>query len=152
MTKQGFPFLPFRDSLFGESFHQAWLSLGLSEKELNTLLRNRFLGEGGHSEFLFTKNTSKELILSEAPDKIRESIQSRNKEDIAGVLFSIGTGTYDHQEYPGLDVCFELLEWIMTGYEEDVDLASVMQSLLGSTAINEDLVDSIRENYAKNFR
>lgn len=150
--KKGYPFLPFVDSLFGECLLDAWEDSGHSKTELDKILIRIFnKSELDDPGFLFTKNAHKELILSQAPDKIRMYIQNGDIQSLAEILSSIGKGEFENQEYPGADICFELLEWIISGFSDEVNLSELLGSIFSDSRFNEALALGIKKHYSNKF-
>jgi hypothetical protein len=149
--KKAFPFHPFTDSLFGECLLKAWESQGNSGLELSKLIHQTFLNKPAESEdggFVFTTNIKKEMILSELPIRIRGWIQEDNLEAVAVTLRDLAKGKYENQETPGLDLAFELLEWLVTGFELDSNIYQIILGFFGSDQrISESLLREVQKNY-----
>ncbi|WP_411821407.1 VanZ family protein [Leptospira sp. 'Mane'] len=144
--KKPFPFLPFVDSLFGEKFLQVWIQSGKLEKELTDQLLNHFSSDN----FYFTPNALKQSIMVRYPEQIRKYIKEKNFSALNQLMIQIGKGTAEGIDKPALDVVFELLEWMITGYEEDGMIANLLVALFGNEGmINESFVVRVREEYQK---
>ncbi|TGN14539.1 VanZ family protein [Leptospira ilyithenensis] len=144
--KKPFPFLPFVDSLFGEKLLQVWIQTGREEKELIHQLAAKFSAE----EFYFTPNAIKQSIMVRYPEQIRKYINERDFESLNRLIFQIGQGTSEGINKPALDVVFELLEWMITGYEDDQMIVNILVRLFDNEGIlNQDFVEKVRAEYQK---
>lgn len=151
-SKKGYPFQPLVDSLFGECLLSAWLKAGQSEESLKTLLEKRFLSKEGQEDgFLCSKNTDKELIHASAPNEIRNYISQDNLSAVTKILMDISSGKYIDNSNSALDVSFELLEWILTGFEERYLVYILSDFLDAPEMINLEFIHNIHSAYRKNF-
>ncbi|WCL47720.1 hypothetical protein [Leptospira sp. GIMC2001] len=142
----GFPYLPFEDSLFGECLNNAWKKHGRDDYSLTRAVFS-FLNPP-ETNFVFTSNIKKEIILSQAPQEIREFISRKDWKAIGDMLRSISLGVYDNQDSKGIDIAFELAEWLLTGYESEIDFREILNIFLVlDPPITDDIIDSIREYY-----
>lgn len=148
--KQGFPFHPLVDSLFGECLLESWIHLNHSEQELNDLLhKSVFGGTGG--EFTFTPNVKKEILLAQVPDSIRRSVQAEDWVSVSRSLLELAGGRMEGQESSGMDVSFELLEWLLSGFES-IDFHSILNHFLSQDSrVSRELADQIRITYFSKF-
>lgn len=123
-----FPFHPLNDSLFGKCMLELWMEENKKESRLLEYIQSRISPSnqecfgnmnGMDNGFYCTSNATKELIYQEVPDTIRKLIKDKNYKDIELTISKIAQGKWENQKYPGLDIAFELLEWLLTGFEED---------------------------------
>lgn len=145
--KQGYPFHPLVDSLIGECMIQSWKQSGHSEEELNLLLKQSIF-KAEPVAFSFTPNIKKEILLGQVPHEIRSLIQDRDWKAIAEILRQLGQGNYENQESTGLDVSFELVEWLVSGFDDDINLLEILGNFfLNDPRINIEFVNELKKNY-----
>ena len=165
-----YPFHPIEDSLFGESFFKVWVDLGMNEKSFFSALQDAFLKESilngwpdserevsKASGFYCTRNSVKEVIFHSVPQKLRRYLQTSDTSSCIQLLKDIGQGNLESQSYPGLDILFEILEWLLTGFED----RSMLEEFLHETfpALFErqkecpeyKLICQLEKHYKKNF-
>jgi hypothetical protein len=145
--QKAFPFLPLADSMFGECLLSAWIHTGYSKESLDSLIQNLSASKDG---FTFTSNANKELLLSQAPSEIRSLIVKKDNKGIAELLVNITHGKFNHQTSNGLDLSFELMEWLMTGFEGEIDFTEILRSFFGgAVTITDSFVVNLRNEYGK---
>ncbi len=145
--QKAFPFLPLADSMFGECLLSAWLLSGYSKESLDSMIQNLSSSKEG---FTFTPNSNKEFLLSQAPSEIRALIAKKDEKGIADVLTKLTRGELNHQTSNGLDLSFELMEWLMTGFEGEIDFTEILRSFFGGADTITDLfVTNLRNEYNK---
>ncbi|MCC5816072.1 MAG: VanZ family protein [Leptospira sp.] len=150
--KKGYPFLPLVDSLFGECLLSTWQYFNKSEESLKSLLLALYSGnEISEVGYTCTKNTEKEILHSKAPDEIRRYLETREYSNVAKALSSIALGTYMEVTHPSLDVVFELLEWILSGFDDIVLLNVLKEFLDGNEIIDEKFITHLKGEYSAKF-
>jgi hypothetical protein len=150
--KKGYPFLPLVDSLFGECLLSTWLFFNQPEDSLQSILSKQYSNSdlsGG--EYICTKNTDKEILHSQAPDEIRRFIGLQEYSNVTKVLSSIATGNYMEVDHPALDVTFELLEWILSGFDDIVILHVLKSFLAENGTIDEKFISHLKAEYSQKF-
>lgn len=145
--KQGYPFQPLVDSLIGECMKKSWMESGHLEEELNLLLKKSIFNTDS-DEFNFTPNIKKEILLGQVPQEIRSMIQVSDWKGIVDVLRQLGQGKYENQESNGLDLSFELIEWLVSGFDDEINLLEIFQNFfLHDPRINDDFTNQLKKNY-----
>ncbi|TGL41554.1 VanZ family protein [Leptospira perdikensis] len=149
MDKKPYPFLPFEDSLVGEKILLVWQESHHSEKNLKDhLLKALDLHE---DQLIFTPNAIKQKLMVSYPTEIRSFIEKKELTGITNLLLQIAKGKSELYSEPALDITFELIEWILTGFDLDDVLVETLSALFG-TALTSDFVDQVRAEYIKEFR
>ncbi len=119
--KQGFPFHPLEDFVLGEVLGKALERLGIpKEKTAEAILSH--LPEG-QSQFLFTPNSKKQILLQSIPVELRGFLDAGKDEEV----FFVFRKTI--REEGRLDLALELIEWIFTGFDRE-DLVRALFSLV----------------------
>jgi hypothetical protein len=143
--KKGYPFLPLVDSMFGECLQKAWVNSNLPISKLETLITSLSTSPEG---FTFTSNATKEILLSQAPAELRTLIQDKDSEAIASLLLELTKGKYENQSSDGLDIAFELMEWLLTGFEDEIKFTEILKVFLGDAPeITDTLITTLRKEY-----
>ncbi|TGN19695.1 VanZ family protein [Leptospira idonii] len=145
--KKPFPFDPFADSLLGEKVLIAWLSLGKSETDLKTSLESNL----NSKEFYFTPNAVKQTVMVRFPEQVRILIGSKDSVGLNRLFSDIISGKASGLGKPALDVALELLEWLLTGFEEDQILSVLLSSVFGKE-FDVSFVEKVRAEYVKELR
>lgn len=149
MDKKPYPFLPFEDSLVGEKILLVWQESHHSEKNLKDhLLKALDLHE---DRLVFTPNAIKQKLMVSYPTEIRSYIEKAEPSNITNLLLQIAKGKSELYPEPALDITFELIEWILTGFDLDDVIVETLSALFGTTLTN-DFVDQVRAEYIKEFR
>ncbi|XDD48471.1 VanZ family protein [Leptospira sp. WS39.C2] len=149
MDKKPYPFSPFEDSLVGEKILLVWQDSHHSEKNLKDhLLLALNLKE---DQLLFTPNGIKQQLMVSYPTEIRKLISENKTSEIPKLLFEIAKGTTTAYSQPAIDICFELIEWLLTGFDLDEILRETISLLFGTTLSIEFLI-SVRAEYFKELR
>ncbi|WP_035983540.1 hypothetical protein [Leptospira meyeri] len=149
MDKKPYPFLPFEDSLVGEKILLVWQESHHSEKNLKEhLLKALDLTE---DQIVFTPNAIKQKLMVSFPTEIRNFIDQKNPSQITELLLTIAKGKSKVYPSPALDITFELIEWILTGFDLDDVLVETLSALFG-TQLNNVFVDQVRAEYIKELR
>ncbi|TGK83077.1 VanZ family protein [Leptospira noumeaensis] len=149
MDKKPYPFLPFEDSLVGEKILLVWQESNHSEKNLkDNLLKALDLTE---DQIIFTPNAIKQKLMVSYPTEIRSYIEKGEPRNITNLLLQIARGKSELNPIPALDITFELMEWILTGFDLDDVLVETLSALFGTNLTN-DFVDQVRAEYIKEFR
>jgi hypothetical protein len=150
--KKGHPFLPLVDSLFGECLLSTWQHFNLTEESLQSIIfDNHSTKDKSNKEYTFTKNTDKEILHSQAPDEIRKYIENKEYSNVAKILSAIAIGRYMEVAHPSLDVAFELLEWILSGFDDFVILNVLKAFLDGNEIIDEIFISHLKHEYSVKF-
>ncbi len=149
MDKKPYPFLPFEDSLVGEKILLVWQESHHSEKNLKDhLLKALDLTE---DQIIFTPNAIKQKLMVSYPTEIRSYIEKGEPGNITNLLLQIAKGKSELNPTPALDITFELMEWILTGFDLENVLVETFSALFG-TNLTSDFVDQVRAEYIKEFR
>ncbi|EOQ95066.1 hypothetical protein LEP1GSC195_0676 [Leptospira wolbachii serovar Codice str. CDC] len=149
MDKKPYPFLPFEDSLVGEKILLVWQESHHSEKNLKDhLLKALDLTE---EQIVFTPNAIKQKLMVSYPTEIRSFIDKKELSKITNLLLQIAKGKSELFPTPALDITFELIEWILTGFDIDDVLVETLSALFGTSLTNE-FVDHVRAEYIKELR
>ncbi|TGK86379.1 VanZ family protein [Leptospira montravelensis] len=149
MDKKPYPFLPFEDSLVGEKILLVWQENHHSEKNLKEhLLKALDLSE---DQVVFTPNAIKQKLMVSYPTEIRKLIEEKKFSQITDLLLTIAKGKSEQYPTPALDITFELLEWILTGFDLDDVIAETLSALFGTSFTNP-FVDQVRAEYIKELR
>ncbi|TGM45593.1 VanZ family protein [Leptospira vanthielii] len=149
MDKKPYPFLPFEDSLVGEKILFVWQESHHSEKNLKDhLLKALELTE---NQLVFTPNAIKQKLMVSYPTEIRSFIDKKELSKITNLLLQIAKGKSELFPTPALDITFELIEWILTGFDMDDVLVDTLSALFGTSLTNE-FVDQVRAEYIKELR
>ncbi|TGK92835.1 VanZ family protein [Leptospira brenneri] len=149
MDKKPHPFLPFEDSLVGEKILLVWQESHHSEKNLKDhLLKALDLSE---DQIVFTPNAIKQKLMVSFPTEIRSLIAKRDLAGITNLLLAIAKGKSDLNQNPAVDITFELIEWILTGFDLDDVLVETLSTLFETRLTNE-FIDQVRAEYIKEFR
>ncbi|MCG6153899.1 VanZ family protein [Leptospira bandrabouensis] len=149
MDKKPYPFLPFEDSLVGEKILLVWQESHHSEKNLKEhLLKALGLTE---DQVVFTPNAIKQKLMVSYPTEIRHLIDEKKFSQITVLLLNIAKGKSEQCPTPALDITFELIEWILTGFDLDDVLVETLSELFGTT-LTHAFVDQVRAEYIKELR
>ncbi|PJZ44168.1 VanZ family protein [Leptospira brenneri] len=149
MDKKPHPFLPFEDSLVGEKILLVWQESHHSEKNLKDhLLKALDLSE---DQIVFTPNAIKQKLMVSFPTEIRSLIAKGDLAGITNLLLAIAKGKSDLNQNPAVDITFELIEWILTGFDLDDVLVETLSTLFETRLTNE-FIDQVRAEYIKEFR
>ncbi|TGL62496.1 VanZ family protein [Leptospira jelokensis] len=149
MDKKPYPFLPFEDSLVGEKILIVWQESHHSEKNLKEhLLSALNLKE---DQLVFTPNAVKQKLMVSFPTEIRNLIAENRSSEIPTLLVNIAKGKTTANPDPSVDITFELIEWLLTGFDLDEVLRETL-SLLFGTNLNLEFLISVRAEYFKEFR
>jgi hypothetical protein len=147
--KTPFPFDPFVDSLLGEKLLLVWKSLHHTEKDLLDSLRIHVLSQ----TFYFTPNASKQTLMVKYPNMIRDYLEKKEFGRIGEMLIGLARGNLSEIQSPHLDVAFELMEWMLTGFDIDKNLAEFLILFFGyPNIINVSFVERVRAEYIKELR
>lgn len=131
--------------MFGECLQKAWANSNLPISKLETLITSLSTSPEG---FTFTSNATKEILLSQAPAELRTLIQDKDSEAIASLLLELTKGKYENQSSDGLDIAFELMEWLLTGFEDEIKFTEILKSFLGEAPeISDTLITTLRKEY-----
>ncbi|ABZ95861.1 Hypothetical protein LBF_4036 [Leptospira biflexa serovar Patoc strain 'Patoc 1 (Ames)'] len=149
MDKKPYPFLPFEDSLVGEKILFVWQESHHSEKNLKEHLLKAL--ELKDDQLVFTPNAMKQKLMVSFPTEIRNLIESNRSAEIPNLLMSIAKGKTQLYPQPAVDICFELIEWLLTGFDLDEVLRETL-SLLFETTLSLDFLTSVRTEYFKELR
>lgn len=143
--KKGYPFLPLVDSMFGECLQKVWVQSNLPQDRLDSLISSLSTNPEG---FTFTANATKEMLLSQAPSELRALIQEKNVQAIVDLLLDLTQGHYENQSTGGLDIALELMEWLLTGFDSELDFTAILQAFFShATEINSEFVSNLRKEY-----
>lgn len=149
MDKKPYPFLPFEDSLVGEKILFVWQESHHSEKNLKDhLLAALNLNE---DQLVFTPNAVKQKLMVSFPTEIRNLIAENRSSEIPTLLLNIAKGKTTANPDPSVDIAFELIEWLLTGFDLDEVLRETL-SLLFGTNLNLEFLTSVRAEYFKELR
>lgn len=149
MDKKPYPFLPFEDSLVGEKILFVWQESHHSEKNLKDhLLLSLDVKE---EQLVFTPNAIKQKLMVSYPTEIRNLIAENRTSEIPQLLINIAKGKTPSNPNPSLDITFELIEWLLTGFDLDEVLRETLSLLFGTTLTIEFLT-SVRAEYFKELR
>lgn len=85
------------------------------------------------------------------PTEIRSFIDKKELSKITNLLLQIAKGKSELFPTPALDITFELIEWILTGFDIDDVLVETLSALFGTSLTNE-FVDHVRAEYIKELR
>lgn len=149
MDKKPYPFLPFEDSLVGEKILFVWQESHHSEKNLKEHLLHAL--ELTEDQLVFTPNAIKQKLMVSYPTEIRNLINNNSASEIPNLLIEIAKGKTPSNPTPAVDICFELIEWLLTGFDLDEILRETLSSLFGTTLSIEFLI-SVRAEYFKELR
>ncbi len=149
MDKKPYPFSPFEDSLVGEKILFVWQASHHSEKNLKDHLLHA-LGLGV-DQVVFTPNAMKQKLMVSYPTEIRNLINDNRTNEIPHLLISIAKGNTPSNASPALDITFELIEWLLTGFDLDEVLSETL-SLLFGTNLTTEFLTSVRAEYIKELR
>ncbi|MCG9875200.1 MAG: hypothetical protein MH321_10475 [Leptospiraceae bacterium] len=143
--KKGYPFLPLVDSMFGECLQKVWVQSNLPQDRLVSLISSLSTDPEG---FTFTANATKEMLLSQAPSELRVLIQEKNVQAIVDLLLDLTQGRYENQSTGGIDIALELMEWLLTGFESELDFTAILQAFFShAPEINPEFVSNLRKEY-----
>ncbi|TGM71973.1 VanZ family protein [Leptospira levettii] len=149
MEKKPYPFSPFEDSLVGEKTLLVWQDSHHSEKNLKDhLLMALDLRE---DQLVFTPNAIKQKLMVSYPTEIRNLITNNQTNEIPKLLIAIAKGNTPSNSQPALDICFELIEWLLTGFDLDEVLRETLSLLFGIT-LSIEFLTSVRAEYFKELR
>lgn len=149
MDKKPYPFLPFEDSLVGEKILFVWQESHHSEKNLKDhLLLSLDVKE---EQLVFTPNAIKQKLMVSYPTEIRNLIAENRTSEIPQLLINIAKGKTPSNPNPSFDITFELIEWLLTGFDLDEVLRETLSLLFGTTLTIEFLT-SVRAEYFKELR
>lgn len=146
MEKKPFPFDPFVDSLIGEKI--LTLLHNQYTKESLTRLALESLGIG-LDQVCFTSNVKKQILMVSYPTEIRKRLESNERIYVCDLLFQIAKGS--HENPPALDIALELIEWLLTGFEEDALVSDSLSKIFG-IQLDIDFVNLLRSEYVKELR
>ncbi|GBF51896.1 hypothetical protein LPTSP4_34340 [Leptospira ryugenii] len=145
MEKRPFPFSPFVDSLLGEKILIIAKKHGLSEDFLlSSLKKNLSL-----PEFYFTPNSQKQTLMVRYPNLIRKLIESGDFNGLVDIFLKISKGQTQEFEIPAIDLSFELIEWLLTGFEMKNQIADILNALFGVSEFQESWIEEIWIEYQK---
>ncbi len=147
--KTGYPFDPFVDSLVGEKILYVWESTHHNQKELEVAL----FQNTGQTSFYFTPNATKQILMVSYPTLIRSLLESRNYQKIGENLLGLANGKLTENHLPALDITLELLEWLLTGFDIDLEISQYLQLLFSNAnIIDVSFVEQVRSEYVKELR
>lgn len=106
---------PLGDSLLGELICKVWVKRGGNAEQLTQAIYS-FLKEG--MDFKGTPRGEKQLLMNILPNRIRKYKEQNNFVSIQNELKNLLMGR-ELVSKPTPDVAFELLEWILTGFQDD---------------------------------
>ncbi|MCB1193223.1 MAG: hypothetical protein H7A23_10310 [Leptospiraceae bacterium] len=135
---------PLGDSLLGELICSVWKGKGRDTEELKQAIYSH-LSEGG--DFKGTPKGEKQIIMNLLPNRIRKYIEEKNFNKIAKEFTNLLKGR-DLAQKPAIDVAFELLEWILTGFQED-DLVLLLLPVFFNNRLqfDKELLDELKVSY-----
>jgi hypothetical protein len=145
MSKEAFPFDPFQDSLLGEVLLQAWLNLSQDPE----ILKN-YITQDNSIKHTFTPNVKKQILMNTLPQEIRRLINLKDNDSILKLMKDLANGRGEFTKERCLDVVFELLEWLWTGFPDESVIMSVIDSLYDHPPAffkNTDLETEMRKLY-----
>jgi len=149
LAKDRYPFDPFVDSLLGEKIMVVWKSFAHSPKELiDALLVNT-----KQSSFVFTTNATKQTLMVAYPNQIRVLISEKKYKEIGELLMGLADGSLTESKVASLDLTFELIEWLLTGFDIDEQIVSYFNLLFYKPhIIDVTFVENVRAEYVKELR
>jgi hypothetical protein len=141
--KQVYQYKPLEDSLLGQILKLVYgkqsTDVSLLEKALESnLSEGRF--------FTGTKKSEKQTLLRILPDRFRTYIQ---KKDISKAIqeFSLLVKG-DKSTEPKIDLALEILEWILSGFEEDEMTMELLKELCNQkVSFDKNFVLALRAEY-----
>ncbi len=147
--KSSYPYEPFKDSLLGEKILLCWTSSNHKEQDLVDSLSHNLATD----KFYFTPNAVKQTLMVRYPTEIRKFITNGDYEKVGDLLFKIAYGDLANDEPKALDICMELMEWLLTGFEIDKELGQYFSKLFSHSEIfSESFVENVRAEYVKELR
>ena len=147
--KNPYPFNPFVDSLIGEKILFVWKAGHHDEAKLSDSLKKNL----GLDLFFFTPNANKQTLMVRYPTMVRDFLNKSEYDEVGKLLINISKGNLDELQNPALDISFELMEWLLTGFDLDEQLANYLILHFGhSDVIDVSFVNSVRTEYIKEMR
>ena len=148
-AKDPFPFDPFVDSLLGEKIMLVWKSSGHHPKDL---LEALYL-QTKQSSFYFTPNATKQTLMVSLPSQIRSYIFEKDFSKIGDLLMGLADGTKTENKIASLDIAMELVEWLLTGFDVDEEIARYLNLWFNKPQlIDVAFVENVRAEYVKELR
>ncbi|MBE7413501.1 MAG: hypothetical protein L6Q54_06865 [Leptospiraceae bacterium] len=137
---------PLEDSFFGKLIGEVLHSNGISREEiLNSIHSNLEFPEKKFS-FTGTPKADKQIQMSILPVKIRKWISEKKYKEIQDEFRGLAFGK--NQEKPKIDLALEILEWIVSGFEEDELVLELIKILTGhKIPVELNLVESLKSEY-----
>ncbi|MCB1176490.1 MAG: hypothetical protein KDK36_02820 [Leptospiraceae bacterium] len=141
--KSPFPFYPLEDNLLGK------ILLDIAEKRgEREFLFQAVNSHKNSSNFFFTPNSKKQVIMNTLPVKLRTLISENKLTQLKKELLYLIDGNEGNNELPSMDIFMEILEWIITGFES-LDLKIELIHLLtnGKYKVNEEILLELQNQY-----
>jgi hypothetical protein len=111
--KSPFPFDPLEDNLLGKILAE----IAESRKERD-LLKKAVYSHSSSSQFFFTPNASKQVVMNTFPVQLRSWIEAKDYSKLKKELSILIQGSAEKKQNPSMDLFMELAEWIITGFED----------------------------------
>ncbi len=108
---------PLVDTILGRLICEIWAEKTESNpQDLSVALYSNFSTQ----DLKYTSRSEKEVMMNILAPKFRKLIEAKNVKEIEYLFRQTLFGSSDlSKKIPRVDVCFEILEWLLTGFDED---------------------------------
>jgi len=140
-----YPFQFSRDSLLGKLIAEVWNQIGNDASALeDAFLSNLADGEA----FFSTPNVERQVLMNLLPAQFRKHMERAEYIIIGEKIQDLMKGNSHISPVPRADVAFELVEWILTGYENDDLVLDLVRILFNKKIIfPENFLEKLRAQY-----
>lgn len=141
-----FPFKPLEDHFFGFLIGNAWQATSGDLEKLNRAIHSSLVGELKH--YTCTPKGDKIVLMNIYPNQFRKYLGAKQYEKLYSEFTKLITAKVPNT-IPRLDVAFDLLEWIYTGFPEEEQVARKLLFILSNKQISfsEEFWLKLREEY-----
>ena len=141
-----FPFKPLEDHFFGHLIGNVWKVTNGDFEKLNRAIHSSLLGELQH--YTCTPKGDKIVLMNIYPNQFRKYLELKQYDKLYSEFTKLITEKVP-STIPRLDVAFDLLEWIFTGFPEKEEVARQMLFIIANKQISfsEEFWLKLREEY-----
>jgi len=144
-VKPEYQYKPLTDSLFGKALSDTFCKVNQEPSLLKLEAAISSHLKDGHF-FVGTKRAEKQVLLRILPDQIRKLIQEIRYTEIVEEIAELIKGNTDQP--PKIDVALELIEWLLSGFDEDVLIQSLLFELTNrQVSFDIQFIQALRETY-----
>jgi hypothetical protein len=144
LVKSEYQYKPLTDSLLGKALSDTFCKVYQEPSSRLEAAIASHLKEGAF--FVGTKKAEKQVLLRILPDQIRKWIKEIRYTEIVEEIVELIQGTTDQP--PKIDVALELIEWLLSGFDEDILIQNLLSELTNrKIQFDLDFIRSLKNTY-----